>query len=139
MTRFHVLWALCSLSLLSACQLQTGTTTITNVSVDGRVANATRTVITDGDGIFDCVRSASGHCYYLLYVERCAAMTPSDATSTNAPTHARHDSSCTTRVVQTFVLGSGRTRKLTDLPSRVQQCVRHDAVPTPADCASHAG
>lgn len=126
--------------LAAGCQLQTGTTTITNVSIDGRASNATRTVIVDGDGIFDCVRSASGHCYYLLYVDRCASAPPrDDAMPSATPSSRLHGTGCATRVVQRFKLDSGSSRRLSGLPPRVRQCVRHDAAPDPNECARHAG
>ncbi|MGH8032985.1 MAG: hypothetical protein ACREO8_11645 [Luteimonas sp.] len=131
----------CALLVLSGCQLQSGTTTITNVSVDGRGTNATRTFIANGRGEFDCVKSASGHCYVVLYVDRCAdagVADASDATDGDAAS-VTQTHRCAPRVVQAFTLDSGARRQLTGLPPHVRQCVRHDAAPQLADCARGAG
>lgn len=117
-----------SLCLLAGCQIETGTTTITNVSIDGKARNATRSYVNDGAGDFECVKSISGRCHYLLYVRECR---PDKA----APGGNR----CTDRTVDAFTLEAGKSRHVANLPPRLKQCVSHDAAPIAPDCAASQG
>ena len=113
---------------VSGCMVQAGTTTITNVSVDGHRVDATRSFVADGVGEFDCIRSSSGRCHYLLFVEDCAAGGKPAATTR-----------CATRIVKTFTLQAGTSRRLTALPPHLRQCVGHDAAPVAPDCTGKRG
>ena len=114
-----------SLCLLGGCMLETGTTTNTTISIDGVREFSTRSEIRDSAGDFDCIKSSSGHCHFLLFVEECA---PSPATASAA------EKRCSTRPLQAFTLATGASRHLVDLPSRLKQCVSHDAAPVAPAC-----
>lgn len=117
------------LCLLAGCKFETGaTTTITNVSIDGRPANVTRSFVHDGDGEFDCIKSVTGQCHYLLFVRECGT-----------PAAAGDGAHCTTRTVEAFTLEAGKSRHLAGLPPKVQQCVSHSATPVAPDCLASRG
>ena len=118
-----------SLCLLGGCMLETGTTTNTTISIDGVREFSTRSEIRDSAGDFDCIKSSSGHCHFLLFVEECAP-SPATATATTTATGKR----CSTRPLQAFTLATGASRHLVDLPSRLKQCVSHDVAPVAPAC-----
>lgn len=127
---------------LSGCMFQSGgITTITNTSIDGRDINATRALIVDGHGEFDCIKSATGRCHYVLYVQRCAGDdgTASDASDASTASKDPAARDCDTRVVQTFSLPAGASKFVGDLPARLKLCVSHDAVPVAPACAPRNG
>ena len=109
---------------LLGCNPQSGTTTVTFSSVDGVGINSTKSRIGDGDARFECLKSATGNCHYLVFVETCAAAKISAA-----------DTACTTRVLERFTLVAGKVKELHDLPAGVRHCVDHDAMPTAPDCS----
>lgn len=113
---------------LAGCKIDTGTTTITNVSIDGKAQNVMRSYVNDGTGEFECVKSISGRCHYLLFVRECRA----DAS-------AAHGQRCGNRIVDAFTIAAGTSRRLGHLPPKLQQCVSHDVAPTAPDCASTQG
>ncbi|HVI58105.1 MAG TPA: hypothetical protein VM619_04415 [Luteimonas sp.] len=117
-----------SLCLLAGCKIDTGTTTITNVSIDGKAQNVMRSYVNDGSGEFECVKSISGRCHYLLFVRECRA----DASAANGQR-------CGNRTVDAFTIEAGTSRHLAHLPPKLQQCVSHDVAPTAPDCASSQG
>jgi hypothetical protein len=117
-----------SLCLLAGCQIETGTTTITNVSIDGKAQNVTRSYVNDGAGDFECVKSVSGRCHYLLYVREC-----------RSDKAAAHGERCAERTVDAFTLEAGTSRHLANLPPSLKQCVSHDAAPVAPDCAASQG
>lgn len=113
------------LLLLAGCKIDAGTTTITNVSIDGKAQNVMRSYVNGGAGDFECIRSVSGRCHYLLFVRECDA--GGDATA------------CRTRTVDSFTLDAGTSRHLADLPPRLEQCVSHETAPTAPDCLAAQG
>lgn len=124
---------------LSGCMFQSGgITTITNTTIDGRDVNATRALIADGHGEFDCVKSATGQCHYVLFLQRCAQ---DDGASSDASTASKDGSArgCDTRVVQTFSLSAGKSKLIGDLPAHLKLCVSHDALPVAPGCAPRNG
>src|SRR3546814_3264251 len=64
------------LLLLAGCKIDAGTTTITNVSIDGKAQNVMRSYVNGGAGDFECIKSVSGRCHYLLFVRDCDASAP---------------------------------------------------------------
>ncbi len=118
-----------TLSLLAGCRIDAGTTTITNVSIDGKAQNVMRSYVNGGAGDFECIKSISGRCHYLLFVRECgeAADKPGD------------DARCDTRTVQAFTLDAGTSRHLANLPPRLKQCVSHDREPSAPDCLASQG
>lgn len=116
-----------TVSLLAGCKIDAGTTTITNVSIDGKAQNVMRSYVNGGAGDFDCIKSISGQCHYLLFVRECDAQAG----------HA--DDACHPRTVQAFTLEAGTSRHLTRLPPRLQQCVSHDREPSAPDCLTAPG
>jgi hypothetical protein len=118
-----------TLLLLAGCRIDAGTTTITNVSIDGKAQNVMRSYVNGGAGDFECIKSISGRCHYLLFVRECsyAADKPGD------------DARCDTRTVKAFTLDAGTSRHLANLPPRLQQCVSHDREPSAPDCLASQG
>lgn len=114
--------------LLAGCKIDAGTTTITNVSIDGKAQNVMRSYVNGGAGDFECIKSVSGRCHYLLFVRDCGAATP--------PTG---DQPCAARTVQAFTLDAGTSRHLANLPPRLKQCVSHDREPSAPDCLASQG
>ena len=117
-----------TLLLLSGCRIDAGTTTITNVSIDGKAQNVMRSYVNGGAGDFECIKSISGRCHYLLFVRECG-----DAANKSDDAH------CDTRTVQAFTLDAGTSRHLANLPPRLQQCVSHDREPAAPDCLASQG
>ncbi|WP_407352803.1 hypothetical protein [Luteimonas sp. R10] len=110
--------------LLAGCKFEAGLTTVNQLSIEGRAVNATRSTVTGGEGEFECLRSVSGRCHYVLFVDDCAA----DAAG-------KADGGCGTRVVHAFTLSAGERQHLERLPRGLRQCVDHDAPPVAPDCA----
>lgn len=70
---------------------------------------------------FECVRSASGQCYYTVFADACA------------PVPARKGAHCDSKPVGHFALANGGRRQLaTSSPMHV--CVRTDAAVARPDC-----
>lgn len=95
----------CLLSLFG-CQDRSTHTSITRISEQGVDQVFSRTTVRDGQARFECVRSASGRCYYEIFTERCDAQ--------------RH---CEREHLQRFELGQGQQRRRADLPSGFSSCV----------------
>lgn len=110
--------------LLAGCKFEAGLTTVNQLSIEGRAVNATRSTVTGGEGEFECLRSVSGSCHYVLFVDDCAA----DAAG-------NPDDGCGARVVHAFTLSAGERQHLEQLPRGLRQCVDHDAPPVAPDCA----
>lgn len=110
---------------LAGCDPQPGTTTMTFASVDGVEINSTKSRINDdGEARFECLKSATGRCHYLVFVETCAAAKASAA-----------DTACTTRVLEQFTLVAGKVKELHGLPAGVRHCLDHEAMPKTAECS----
>jgi len=69
---------------------------------DGAPALDSRTVVEAGVARFECLRSASGQCYYTLFPRECAA---SDA----------KDARCLTTPIRRFAVADGDTRQIAGL------------------------
>jgi hypothetical protein len=104
---------------LVGCNPQPGITTMTFSSVDGVGINSTKSRISDGEARFECLKSATGNCHYLVFVDTCAATEAAAA-----------DAACTPRVLQRFTLAAGKVKELHDLPAGVRHCLDHEAMPT---------
>ena len=101
---------------------QPGTTTLTFSSVDGVGIHSTKARVSAGNARFECLRSATGVCHYVVFVSDC---------SKAKGVHA----ACDTTVVERFSLASGDTRELKALPVGARHCLSHDAMPTAPDCS----
>jgi hypothetical protein len=116
------LTSLCSFLLtLIGCHPQPGTTTLTFSSVDGVGINSTKARIADGQARFECLKSASGKCHYVVFLSDCA---PSAA----AP------GACATTRLQQFTLAAGEAREITGLPAGIKHCFSHERMPMAPDC-----
>lgn len=115
--------------LLAGCKFEAGLTTVNQLTVEGRAVNATRSTVTGAEGEFECLRSVSGRCHYVLFVDDCAA---DDAA-------AGSDRGCGARVVQAFTLSAGERHHMDRLPRGLRHCVDHDAPPVAPDCAGSRG
>jgi hypothetical protein len=117
-----------ALLLLAGCKIDAGTTTITNVSIDGKAQNVMRSYVNGSAGDFECIKSISGHCHYLLFVRDCGNDQP-----------AADGAHCGIRTVQAFTLDAGTSRQLANLPPELKQCVSHDREPSAPDCLASQG
>src|SRR3546814_14378331 len=87
-----------------------------------------RSYVNGGAGDFECIKSVSGRCHYLLFVRDCDASAP-----------AASDQPCAAPTVQAFTLDAGTSRHLANLPPRLQQCASHDSEPPAPACQSAQG
>lgn len=134
---------------LIGCNPQSGVTTVSIASVDGVGVNSTKSRISQDHARFECLKSVSGQCHYVVYVSSCTvAATPRDTADaaagnaggtagiagTTASTAASDASDCATRTLQQFTLAAGQVRELEDMPVDVRHCVDHDAMPVAPGC-----
>lgn len=103
---------------------QPGVTTLSVSSVDGVQVNSTKAVVNGGDARFECLRSASGRCHYVVFAGECR--TPSMAVTVAG--------ACAGTVVETFVLRAGESRELHSMPGKVRYCMDHEAMPSGPGC-----
>lgn len=96
-------------------------TTVQSSSSDEAGQSVSWAHIDNGTGRFECRKSATGSCHYLLYVQQCAPDAPL--------------AGCSTRVVRSFSLAAGQSRDVSGLPARVLLCQDHHAMPAAPDCA----
>ena len=95
-------------------------TTIESSSSDEAGESATWAHIADGVGRFECRKSATGSCHYLLYVQQCAPDAPL--------------AGCSARVIRSFTLAAGQSRDVQALPAQVRLCQDYHAMPVAPDC-----
>jgi hypothetical protein len=80
---------------------------------------------------FECLRSASGECYYTVFVRGCPATSGSPA-SIDEPVR-----DCQSRPVERFALAKGGSRQMPALPA-FRLCVSTEAARTGSDCDASA-
>ncbi|MHC9085723.1 hypothetical protein ACYX7E_11935 [Luteimonas sp. RIT-PG2_3] len=134
---------------LIGCNPQSGVTTVSIASVDGVGVNSTKSRITQDHARFECLKSVSGQCHYVVYVSSCTggamprdtddadaenAGNSADATDMTVSANASGASDCATRTLQQFTLAAGQVRELDDMPVDVRHCVDHDAMPVAPGC-----
>ena len=113
--------ALTALSFLPALIACHGSgTTIQSTSSDEGGQSASWVHIAKGVGRFECRKSATGNCHYVLYVQQCAPDAPL--------------AGCSARVIRTFTLAAGQSRDVQGLPAKVRMCQDHHAMPVAPDC-----
>lgn len=101
-----------------------GSTYVHRTQVDGADTLHSKVVVRPGIARFECLRSASGRCYYTVFPRDCALTAESTGTriDTCRSTPARH-----------FAIGDGDRRQVPQL-QRVRVCVSaDDRMPGP-DC-----
>ncbi len=104
-----------------------GNTTIHRSSADGSDVLYSKVVAKPGFARFECLTSASGHCYYTLYARNCAS------TSTTGARNKQPDRGCPSRSVERFSLASGESRQIPAL-SRFRMCVSTEVDAAIAGC-----
>jgi hypothetical protein len=91
--------------VLSLLGLDSGRNTLVHrTNIDGADTLHSRTTVQAGVARFECLRSASGRCHYLVL--------PRDCTSTPASERA---AGCTARPVERFALDDGDSRQIAGL------------------------
>lgn len=95
-------------------------TTIESSSSDEGGESATWAHIANGVGRFECRKSVTGSCNYVLYVQQCAPDAPL--------------AGCSARVIGSFTLTAGQSRDVQGLPAQVRLCQDHHAMPVAPDC-----
>lgn len=102
-----------------------GTTVVARTTVDGVDLLFSRTEVAPGKAHFQCLRSASGRCHYVLFASQCTSIGSTTGSS---------GATCTTRPLEHFDLAIGQARDLTSLPADFRQCVSHRAGAMAPDC-----
>jgi len=110
--------------VLSLYGFDVGSTIVHRINVDGSQALHSKVVAQPGVARFECLRSASGRCYYTLYPRECASI---DAAAGRASVR------CPSGPVRHFAIANGDSREIAALP-RFRLCVStEDGTPGP-DC-----
>ena len=104
-------------------------TFVDRIHVDGNEVLVSKVVTQPVVTRFECVRSASGRCYYTLVPRDCAS------TSTSSGTRA---DGCLSTPVRHFALADGDRRRMSALPG-FRLCVSADASVAGPDCERRAG
>ncbi len=104
---------------------QHGVTTLSVSSVDGVQVNSSKAVVNGGDARFECLRSASGRCHYVVFAGGCERKALD-----GVPAHT-----CVPAVVDRFVLQAGESRQLHALPGSVRYCMDHQSMPAGPGCS----
>ena len=112
---FHALLA------LAGCSGPGGSTHVTRATADGRDLVHSEVWVGARVARFDCRRSASGRCHYVLYRDECVP--------------DRADGECAPRAFDRFAVASGHSRELLGLPAGFAMCVSEHAGPQPPACA----
>jgi hypothetical protein len=108
--------------VLSLYGFDVGSTIVDRINIDGSQALHSQVVAQPGIARFECLRSASGRCYYTLYPRKCAPE--------SAPTGKRNDR-CPAGPVRRFAVANGSSHQVTGL-QRYRMCVSaEDRIPGP--------
>lgn len=99
----------CLLSLFG-CQDKVTSTSITRISEQGIDQLFSRTSVRAESASFNCVRSASGRCYYQVFKETCDGQ-----------------QRCERGMLQAFDIRAGHTQKREGLPQGFRTCVSSSA------------
>lgn len=133
---------------LIGCNPQAGVTTVSIASVDGVGVNSTKSRISLDHARFECLKSVSGQCHYVVYVSSCgdAESASTAAIDGGLPAGRDGDASigagsgdCATRTLQQFTLAAGQVRELDGMPADVRHCVDHEAMPAAPGCGRKRG
>jgi len=89
---------------------------------DGATALDSRTVVEAGVARFECIRSASGQCYYTLF--------PRDCSSAD-----KKDTGCLARPIRQFAVADGDTRQIAGLRD-FRLCVSDENVVAGTGCST---
>lgn len=88
--------------MLSLFGVDAGRSTfVDRVVVDGAYALSSKATVEAGVARFECLRSASGHCYYTLFPRQCPTSSATGA--------------CLAKPIERFVVANGDSRQLTGL------------------------
>lgn len=98
-----------------------GSTYVHRSSADGSDVLHSKVVARPGVARFECLRSASGKCFYTLYPRGCDG-----ATATGARPADEQATPCVPRPVERFALAKGESRQVTAL-SDFRMCVSTEA------------
>jgi hypothetical protein len=102
--------------------------TIDRIHADGTDTLYSKVVAQPVATRFECLRSASGQCYYTLYRRDCTSG-PTAASGPASP----HSPDCLSTPVERFAVASGGSRQIPAL-SGVRVCVGADAGSVGPDC-----
>jgi len=89
---------------------------------DGATALDSRTVVEAGVARFECIRSASGQCYYTLFPRDCSAAD-------------KKDTGCLARPIRQFAVADGDTRQIAGLRD-FRLCVSDENVVAGTGCST---
>lgn len=121
-----VVAVLSTLLTLMGCNERSKTTVVTRSSIDGVGVSATRATISDALAEFQCIKSRSGDCSYVLFLSDCPAPDPDSG---------RRAAPCSARPIGQFVLSAGKSKQIAGLPRGFRFCVGHGAKPVAPGCA----
>lgn len=110
---------------LMGCNERSKTTVVTRSTIDGVSVSSTRTTISEGLAEFQCIKSRSGNCSYVLFLSDCPVADPDSGKS---------EAACTTQAVAQFVLTAGKSKQIAGLPKGFKFCVGHMTKPVVPGC-----
>lgn len=107
---------------LMGCDSWGDKTIVMRSSANGDYVIYSKTRVAADVAKFECIKSASGSCHYLLFPRDCK-------------TSGKAGAACMAQPFEQFALASGTTREIVGLPSGFEQCVSHEAkLMTPDVC-----
>lgn len=105
---------------LVGCDGWGDSTIVMRSAIDGDYLIYSKTRIAADVAKFECIKSASGNCHYLLFRGDCR-------------THGETRDACMDAPFEQFALAAGTTREIVGLPSKFRQCVSHEVKLTTPD------
>ncbi|WP_159017462.1 hypothetical protein [Cognatiluteimonas profundi] len=102
--------------------------TVDRIHADGTDTLYSKVVAQPTVTRFECLRSASGQCYYTLYPRDCVP-TPAPASASTS----KRDRDCQSTPVERFAVATGGSRQVTTV-SDLRVCVGADARSVGPDC-----
>jgi len=119
--RFVIMCVSVVLTLLG-CNERPSITVVTMSSTGEAGANAIRATLSDGLAKFQCIKSVSGDCTYVLFMSNCARDSGAGKTG------------CIAKPVSEFTLKTGASKQISGLPQGFKFCVGHGARPVIPGC-----
>ncbi|KAF1722915.1 hypothetical protein [Pseudoxanthomonas wuyuanensis] len=116
--------AISALLSLAGCHEKPSVTSEVRSSRDGVATLHSRATLKDGSARFQCLRSQSGRCHYLVFAEGCP-----DVSAGESPT-----ADCDVKPVDSFSLVPGDEKQLPGLSRDFRHCVDAMAMPAAPQC-----
>lgn len=111
-----------ALLALAGCDGIGSSTHVTRATADGRDLIHSEVWVGPRVARFQCLTSASGHCHYMLYRDKCEP--------------GKAGGECAPHLFDRFAVASGRSREVLGMPAGFAMCVSERADPLPQTCAA---